>query len=216
MGQDFRLLAPVRGLTRPPIPHPFHGLWQNCPETFLHEDIDFFFPPSQSRRHTWPHGQALPRQHGSCWCPSQDVFKVTSFNDRDQGTRPLASRTQDPPQRGLHSDRSKFGGYSIAPTGPRYVVLAPANTARALRLVESTLGSQVCKDPFACRQSAVAPRFATPLHCRHSVAFNGLILDWSQPATLWFNPPWHLLPQVLEKLRASRARGILVYPYWPL
>ena len=43
MGQDFRLLAPVRGLTRPPIPHPFHGLWQNCPETFLHEDIDFFF-----------------------------------------------------------------------------------------------------------------------------------------------------------------------------
>ena len=85
-----------------------------------------------------------------------------------------------------------------------------------LRLVESTLGSQVCTDPFACRQSAVAPRFATPLHCRHSAAFNGLILDWSQPVTLWLNPPWHLLPQFLEKLRASRARGILVYPYWPL
>jgi hypothetical protein len=43
-----------------------------------------------------------------------------------------------------------------------------------LRLVQSTLGSQVCTDPFACRQSAVAPRFATPLHCRHSAAFNGL------------------------------------------
>jgi hypothetical protein len=42
MDQDFRLLTPVRGLTRPPIPHPFHGLWQNWPETFLHEDIDFF------------------------------------------------------------------------------------------------------------------------------------------------------------------------------
>jgi hypothetical protein len=26
MGQDFRSLVPVRGLTRPPIPHPFHGL----------------------------------------------------------------------------------------------------------------------------------------------------------------------------------------------
>ena len=85
-----------------------------------------------------------------------------------------------------------------------------------LRLVESTLGSKVCTDPFACRQSAVAPRFATPLHCRHSAAFNGLLLDWSQPVTLWLNPPWHLLPQVLEKLRVSRARGILVYPYWPL
>jgi hypothetical protein len=81
-----------------------------------------------------------------------------------------------------------------------------------LRLVESTLGSQVCTDPFACRQSAVAPRFATALHCRHSAAFNGLLLDCSQPVTLWLNPPLHLLPQVLEKLRASRARGILVYP----
>jgi hypothetical protein len=83
-----------------------------------------------------------------------------------------------------------------------------------LRLVESTLGSQVCTD--ACRQSKVDPRFDTPLHCRHSAVFNGLLLDWSQPVTLWLNPPWHLLPQVLEKLRVSRARGILVYPYWPL
>jgi len=48
-----------------------------------------------------------------------------------------------------------------------------------LHLVESTVGSQVCTDPFACRQSAVPPRFATPLHCRHSAAFNGLLLDWS-------------------------------------
>jgi hypothetical protein len=55
-----------------------------------------------------------------------------------------------------------------------------------------------------------------PLHCRHSAAFNGLLLDWSPPVTLWVNPPWHLLPQVLEKLRASRAKGILIYPYWPL
>ena len=85
-----------------------------------------------------------------------------------------------------------------------------------LHLVESTLGSQVCTDPFACRQSAVASRFATPLHCRHSAVFNGFLLDWSPPVTLWINPPWHLLPQVLEKLRTSRTRGILVYPYWPL
>jgi hypothetical protein len=79
-----------------------------------------------------------------------------------------------------------------------------------LHLVESTLGSQVCTDPFVFRQRAVAPRFATPLHCRHSAPFNGLLLDWSQPVTLWLNPPWHLLPQVLEKLRASRARGMQI------
>ena len=53
-----------------------------------------------------------------------------------------------------------------------------------LRLVDSTLGSQVCTDPFDCSQSAVVPRFDTPLHCRHSATFNGLLLDWSQPVTL--------------------------------
>jgi hypothetical protein len=50
----------------------------------------------------------------------------------------------------------------------------------------------------------------------HSAVFNGLFLDWSPPVTFWINPSCHLLPQVLEKLRASRTRGILVYPYWSL
>jgi hypothetical protein len=57
-----------------------------------------------------------------------------------------------------------------------------------LLLVESTLGSQVCTDPFVCRQSTVALRFDTPLHFRHSATFNGLLLDWSQPVTHWLNP----------------------------
>ena len=57
-----------------------------------------------------------------------------------------------------------------------------------LYLVEVTLGTQVCTDLFSCRQRTVAPRFATPLHCRHSAAFNGLLLDWSPVFTLWLNP----------------------------
>ena len=80
-----------------------------------------------------------------------------------------------------------------------------------LYLVEVTLGTQVCTDPFAFRQRTVVPRFATPLHCRHSAAFNGLLLDWSSVFTLWINPTWHLLPQVLEKVRASRSRGTLIF-----
>ena len=57
-----------------------------------------------------------------------------------------------------------------------------------LHLLETTLGSQVCTDPFDCRQNTVDPRFGTPRHCRHSVAFNGLPLDWFPPFTLWINP----------------------------
>jgi hypothetical protein len=33
-------------------------------------------------------------------------------------------------------------------------------------------------------QQTVAPRFGTPLHCRHSSAFNGVLLDWSPVFTL--------------------------------
>jgi hypothetical protein len=53
-----------------------------------------------------------------------------------------------------------------------------------LYLVEVTLDTQVCTDPFACRQITVAPRFATPLHCRHITAFNDLLLDWSPVFTV--------------------------------
>ena len=79
-----------------------------------------------------------------------------------------------------------------------------------------TFGPQECTDPFVCRQTTVAPRFATPLHCRHSEVFNDLLLDWSPVFTLWLNPSWHLLSQVLEKVRVSRARGTLIYPFCPL
>ena len=93
--------------------------------------------------------------------------------------------------------------------------LQQSTQQETLYLVEVTLGTQVCTDPFACRQSTVAPRFATPLHCRHRAGFNDLLLDWSPVFTLWLNPPCHLLPHVLEKVRVSRSRGILIYPYWP-
>ena len=39
-----------------------------------------------------------------------------------------------------------------------------------LHLVEVTLDTQVCTDPFVCRQSTVAPRFAT--FCRLQHVFN--------------------------------------------
>jgi hypothetical protein len=53
-----------------------------------------------------------------------------------------------------------------------------------LHLVESTLGSQVCTDPFACKQSAVAPRFATPLKICHSVMVSRSATAFSSPLPL--------------------------------
>jgi hypothetical protein len=50
------------------------------------------------------------------------------------------SRTQDPPRSGLHSERSKFSGCSIASTGSRYVVLPPAHAARTLTFGRVNIG----------------------------------------------------------------------------
>jgi hypothetical protein len=94
--------------------------------------------------------------------------------------------------------------------------LKPRTQNFLLQQVQQHLGQSVDTDPFACHQSAVAARYCTPLHDRHSAGFNGLLLNWSPPHVVYLNPPWNLLPQVLLKMQASRAKGVVVYPDWPL
>ena len=85
-----------------------------------------------------------------------------------------------------------------------------------LQQVYHHLGQSVDTDPFACHQSAVATRYCNPLHDRHSAGFNGLLLNWSAPHVVYLNPSWNLLPQVLLKMKSSRAKGVVVYPDWLL
>ena len=37
--------------------------------------------------------------------------------------------------------------------------------------------------------------------------------DWSEP--LWINPPFDLFPRVVQKLKQSGAKAILIVPNWP-
>ena len=70
--------------------------------------------------------------------------------------------------------------------------------------------------PFACRQSAVVARYATPLFDARALAMDGLLLDWSQDC-VWLVPPWDLLPAVIHKLETAGCQGgLLVVPTWPL
>ncbi len=87
---------------------------------------------SERRSPARSHGQPLSGQPGRLWSVAQNVIQVTSTYFRDQGPRTLAPRKQDPPRHGLHSKRSKLGRCSIAPTGPRHVVLAGAYATRTL------------------------------------------------------------------------------------
>jgi hypothetical protein len=62
----------------------------------------------------------------------------------------------------------------------------------------------------------VVSRFCTPLYEHTSLGFNGILIDWSSSHLLWLNPPWNILPLVLDKMIASKARGVLISPVWPL
>ncbi len=53
------------------------------------------------------------------------------------------------------------------------------------------------------RLSTMAPWYCISLNDRHSAGFHGLLLDWSQPHAV--NPPWNLIPQVTNKMKASQA-----------
>lgn len=50
--------------------------------------------------------------------------------------------------------------------------LKPHTQNFLLQKVQHHLGQQVDTDPFACPQSAVATRYCTPLHDRHSAGFH--------------------------------------------
>lgn len=94
--------------------------------------------------------------------------------------------------------------------------LVPRLQQQLVQRTRHRLGRPISIDPFACRISAVVPRYATPLFDAKALAMNGLILDWSQEC-LWLNPPWDLLSEVSLKLHRHGCRGgILLYPRWPL
>ncbi len=134
-------------------------------------------------------GQALPGQPGQAVCGVLRKMSSkcpASTHGRDQGHRSLAPRKQDPPQRGLHSKRSKLGRCAIAPTGSRHVVLAAAHATRALApdrvdiglaglhrslgLQAERSGSKIChSSPLSsqCSFQRLAPRL---VEARHALA----------------------------------------------
>ena len=71
----------------------------------------------------------------------------------------------------------------------------------------------ICLPPIRGRYTLL--HSTTPSN-HHSAGFNDLLLDWSPLHVVYFNPPWHLLPQVLLKIKASQAKGVEVCPRWPL
>ncbi len=70
-------------------------------------------------------------------------------------------------------------------------------------------------DPFAAaRASPMAPSSCVLRTEGQGTAVDGFSVSWKQQS-LFLNPPWSHMAQVLLKLHEDRARGVLIIPLWP-
>jgi hypothetical protein len=71
-------------------------------------------------------------------------------------------------------------------------------------------------DAFASDHNSLLPRFWTWHPSPRASATDALAQDWSRqpPWSLWVNPPWPLIPRVLEKIIRERVRVTVLFPVW--
>lgn len=69
-------------------------------------------------------------------------------------------------------------------------------------------------DSFACRATALLPRYCSAGPDPGCLQRDAFTMSWTNEH-VWLNPPWELLQRVIYKLRADKARGILIVPAWP-
>jgi len=92
--------------------------------------------------------------------------------------------------------------------------LRPCTQRKLLDKVRYELKKEITLDAFACHQTKVVARYASRLDEPTALALDGLALDWRQEV-VWLNPPWALLPAIIDKLDRERPAALLIIPHWP-
>jgi hypothetical protein len=80
--------------------------------------------------------------------------------------------------------------------------------------VQARAGVRCTLDAFACRATALLPRYCSAGPDPKALHRDAFTISWAREE-IWLNPPWELLPKVLHKIRADGARGMLIVPRWP-
>ena len=70
-------------------------------------------------------------------------------------------------------------------------------------------------DMFASDTHHQLPRYYSKNYDPKAVRTNAFSIDWNLEAYPYVNPPWSLIPKVLEKVAKEQVRIMLVIPYWP-
>ena len=80
---------------------------------------------------------------------------------------------------------------------------------------------KVTVDRFASHGNQLCPRFNSEFLCPGTDAVDAFSQNWRRHPIRndiefnWWNPPWSLIPRVIDKIRIERASGLLVVPAWP-
>lgn len=69
-------------------------------------------------------------------------------------------------------------------------------------------------DRFATDRNALCPQFSSAFWCPGTAGIDAFSFDWAGTNS-WCNPPFHLIPRVIEHLRLCAAAATVICPVWP-
>ena len=69
-------------------------------------------------------------------------------------------------------------------------------------------------DMFATTEHHQVPRYFSPIADANAAGVDAFMQNWAAENTPYANPPWSLIPRVLQKIRKEEIRMMLVIPDW--
>ena len=69
-------------------------------------------------------------------------------------------------------------------------------------------------DLFATRLNHRLPLYVSPIRDQKALSIDALSMDWNRIHAYAF-PPFHLIPAVINKIRLSQCKIVLIAPLWP-
>ena len=78
-------------------------------------------------------------------------------------------------------------------------------------------GVQPTVDAFATAANSVVPRFFAWHQDARAAGLDAMLQDWSREETIWINPPFRMMDQVVRKLtmQPPKRAAIVIAPVWP-
>ena len=85
---------------------------------------------------------------------------------------------------------------------------------KIFRLAIKELHFKPSADLFASATHHQLPRYYSKTYNSKAVRTNAFSINWNLEATPYVNPPWSLIPNVLDKISTEQVKVMIVLPFW--